>query len=117
MKWAGRNHTPIIEMVDTHLILSIEQRELKRVSSFEKNLNVFRKEEYYTSLFFFCSPEWKKSMYATKGLGGKVPIKQTSIICETVPSGMDCQFLFGSDVMFQIARVRLYSWVIDGYIV
>jgi len=44
-------------MVNMHLILPIKQRELKGVSSFEKNLTVFKGEEYYTSLFFF--PEWK----------------------------------------------------------
>lgn len=41
----------IIEMVNMHLILPIKQIELKGVSSSEKNLNVFKREEYYTSLF------------------------------------------------------------------
>lgn len=44
--------TRITEMVNMHLILSIEQRELKGASSYEKNLTVFKGEEYDTSLFF-----------------------------------------------------------------
>lgn len=52
MIWNGQGEVIawIIEMVNMHLILPIEQRELKGASSSEKNLNVFKREEYYTSL-------------------------------------------------------------------
>ena len=41
--WNGQGEviTRIIEKVNMHLILLTEQRELKGLSSFEKNLNVF----------------------------------------------------------------------------
>lgn len=54
MLWNGQGEVIawIIEMVDMRLILPIEQRERKGASSSEKNLNVFKREEYYTSLPF-----------------------------------------------------------------
>lgn len=53
MIWNGQGEVIawIIEMVNMHLILPIEQRQLKASSS-EKNLNVFKREEYYTNLPF-----------------------------------------------------------------
>lgn len=72
-------------MVNMHLILPIKQTELNGVSSFEKNLNVFKREEYYTSLFFFPQDGRKGSM-ELRDMGGKVSINQTPIICEAVLS-------------------------------
>lgn len=75
----------IIEMVNMHLILPIKQIELKGVSSSEKNLNVFKREEYYTSLF--SAPQnGRKGSMELRGVGGKVSINQTRTICEAVVS-------------------------------
>lgn len=46
-------------MVKIYLILSIEQRQLKGVSSLKKNLNVFKVKNTTQAFFFFFS-EWKK---------------------------------------------------------
>lgn len=71
-------------MVNMHLILPIEQRELKGVSSFEKNLHVFKGEEYYTSLFFFFLNGRKDTRNYERW--EEVSVKQTPITCEAVLS-------------------------------
>lgn len=55
-------------MVNRYLILFIEQRELKGVSSFGKNLNVFKREENYTSCLFH---EWKKRIHGIEEARGE----------------------------------------------
>lgn len=70
--WNGQGEvmTRITEMLNMHLILSIEQRELKGASSYEKNLTVFKGEEYDTSLFFFL--KGRKGEMELRGVGGSV---------------------------------------------
>lgn len=75
--------TRITEMVNMHLILSIEQRELKGASSYEKNLTVFKGEEYDTSLFFSWREE--KERWNCEGWE-EVSVKQTPTTCEAVLS-------------------------------
>ena len=76
-------------MVSMHLFLPIEQRELKGVSSFEKNRNVFQRDKYYTSLLF---SEWKKRIYGIEGgWEGKSPLnKHLSFVKQFYQSGVRC---------------------------
>lgn len=74
-------------MVKIYLILSIEQRQLKGVSSLKKNLNVFKVKNTTQAFFFFS--EWKKKKKGYMELnrmGRNVSIKQTPTICVTVLS-------------------------------
>lgn len=83
MKWTRSHYTNYRNSQHLSYFI-IEQRQLKGVSSFKKNLNVF-KVKYYTSLF---SPELgkKKGYMELNKLGRNVFIKQTPTICVTVLS-------------------------------
>lgn len=74
--------------------LPIEQRELKGVCSFEENLNVFKREEYYTRLFFFFFffPEWKKRIQGIVRGGRKCPLNNhLSLVKQFCQSGVGCR--------------------------
>lgn len=56
------------------------EKRAKGVSSFEKNLNVFKREKYYTSFFFSFFLNRRKGYMELRDEGGKVSIKHLSFV-------------------------------------